>query len=89
MALLTLNIGGRETLDHHHGTTAARAAPGRSSPAGDGPGGRCFRLMVEQFLAKGQQTGPMAAGQKAEEADADEAAGQRVQQKPAQELFGR
>ncbi len=48
-----------------------------------------MRLLEKQLLAKRQQAGPAAVGQKAEEADADDAARQDVQQEPPQELIRR
>ena len=45
--------------------------------------------LLEKLLAQRQQPGPAAVGQKAEEADADKAARQDVQQEPPQELVRR
>ena len=45
--------------------------------------------LLEKLLAQRQQPGPAAVGQKAEEADADKAARQDVQQKPPKKLVRR
>jgi hypothetical protein len=43
---------------------------------------------MEQLAAEGQQGGAAAVGEEAEVADADEAAGEQVQEEAAQELLG-
>lgn len=88
MGIFLLNVGSCETLDHHHRAAAIRAAPAAQGHTAGAAGSGSSRLSPEQLPAQRQPMSAMPIGQEAEEADADEAPRQRVQQEPAKELVG-
>jgi len=85
-----LDLGGSQSFDYHHGGTTVRAEPEIARGPIDGgarlgwgwDGAECCE-------AEWQKVSPLAVGQEAEVADADEAFGKQVQQEAAQKLIQR
>ena len=78
-----MEFGRREPLHDDHRATAMRAAPHGRRTNGGGWRRWSRLLRTEQPPAQWQQTAPMPAGEKAEEADADKATRECVQQEAA------